>query len=349
MPILLPANQPPNSFYRGGPQIRQFRFTEPASSDPRPDYQSEDWIASTTPCRGSRPLGLTKLPDGRWLADAVVAKPMHWLGPAHVAAFGVDTKLLVKLLDAGQRLPIHIHPEESWVKEHISGATHGKAEAWYVLTGGTVYLGLQQDVDADTLQQLVLQQDTSALLKKMHRFDVRPHQTIYVPPATLHAIGEGVLVVEVQEPADMSVLLEWTDFQIDGAEEGHLGVGWDAALTAVDRKGRSRAEMECLVVDNNITPASADATRIGVFAKTSEAFFRMERVQLQSDKNTQTLPRGFAVVIVLEGSLELATEKSGALSLVKGNTALVAYGDGNFTLKGAGQTLVARPPKVGGS
>lgn len=345
MPILLPANKPPHRFYRGGPQIDQFRGTKCSSQDSglSEAFEPEDWVASTTPCHGCRPLGLTRLPDGRWLADAVAEEPAHWLGAAHVAAFGADTKLLVKLLDAGQRLPVHAHPDGAWVRQHMLGATHGKAEAWYVLAGGAVHLGLQEDISLGELQRLVQEQAiVPGLLEKLHRFDVVPHQTVYVPPGTLHALGEGVLVVEVQEPSDLSVLLEWTGFAIDGASKGHLGVGWETALTAVDRAGRSRKDMQKLIVNPDLVKAEDRAA--GVLAAPSEAFFRMERLRVVPGEQ-KTLECGFAVMVILDGALNLTSTSSAPLQLTKGNTVLLAFADGDVVLAGTGDVVVARPPR----
>jgi mannose-6-phosphate isomerase len=84
-------------------------------------------------------------PDGRSLKAAIEEQPEAWLGRAHVERFSADTRLLVKLLDAGQRLPVHAHPHASFAAEHL-GKAHGKAEAWYIVEGGEIYLGLKQDV-----------------------------------------------------------------------------------------------------------------------------------------------------------------------------------------------------------
>ncbi|NKF32242.1 carbohydrate kinase, partial [Pseudomonas sp. BGM005] len=113
-----------------------------------------DWIGSTTTVNGEPELGLTTLPDGRVLRDAVEQDPVAWLGDAHVARWGADTRLLVKLLDAGQRLPVHAHPHDDFAAAHL-GRAHGKAEAWYILQGGTVHVGLREDVDASVLADLV--------------------------------------------------------------------------------------------------------------------------------------------------------------------------------------------------
>ncbi|CAK7234111.1 hypothetical protein SCUCBS95973_008824 [Sporothrix curviconia] len=346
MPIILPANQPRARFYRGGPQIDRFRGTEghkPTALERPPAYEPEDWVASTTPCHGCRPLGLTTLPDGRLLSDAVAADPDHWLGPAHVAAFGADTKVLVKLLDAGQRLPVHAHPDGQWARTHVPHATHGKAEAWYMLTEGEVWLGLQEDVSLKELGNEVHAQDVDRLLGRLHCFTVQPHDTVYVPPGFLHAIGEGVLVVEVQEPSDLSVLLEWKGFAIDGANQGHLGVGWDTALTAVDRTGRSRQEIKKLLVSPSGT--AGEASTKSVLASSSRSFFRLEHVIVVNGEAHTLEEQGFAVVIVLEGNVVLSSAGADpGMRVEKGNTILVSHADGYVVLTGAGKLLVARPP-----
>lgn len=163
------------------------------------------------------------LPDGRSLPAAIEEQPEAWLGRAHLDRFGVDTRLLVKLLDAGQRLPVHAHPHVSFAAQHL-GRAHGKAEAWYIIEGGEVYLGLKQDVTAGDLKSLMMSQDVDALLGMLHRIDVRTGDVVYVPPGVLHAIAESVFVVELQEPEDLSILLEWRGFELDGERDGHLGL-----------------------------------------------------------------------------------------------------------------------------
>lgn len=346
MPILLPSNQPPSRFYRGGQQIRSFRDGTSAENDNGPSHEPEDWVGSTTSCSGSQPLGLTRLPDnGPLLVDALKDNPDYWLGPEHVHAFGVDAKLLVKLLDAGQRLPVHAHPHDDWVMANLGeGQIHGKAEAWYILTPGEVFLGLQEDASVDELKQLTLSQDPS-LLGRLHRLQVQPGDAVYVPPGFLHAIGKGVFLVEVQEPADLSILLEWTGFDLDGLKDGHLGVGWDKALTAVDGKGRSLEEVKQLVVTRAMREEKRKAGDLrSVFAEASEEYFRMEEVSLEGE--TKQIAQGFALIVVLDGKLTLSTKYDKPMSLTKGSTVLLAYGDGPATLEGSGQVLVARPPKA---
>lgn len=325
MPIRLPSNRPADRFYRGGARIAAFRReTDAAEREP------EDWVASTTTVAGETRAGLTVLPDGRTLRDAVATDPVHWLGPAHAARWGSDTRLLVKLLDAGQRLPVHAHPDDAFAAAHL-GRAHGKAEAWYILADGTVHLGLRQDVDPARLAALVADQDVETLLALLHPVEVRRGDVVWVPPGELHAIGAGVLLLELQQPEDLSILLEWRDFALDGAADGHLGLGLERALTAVNHRARSASALATLVA-----PASAGPSARSVFPPDADAYFRLERHEVE---RAVTVAAGFAVAVVVAGALEIGGASAGT-----GSTWLFAAADGDVEVTGRGELLVARPP-----
>jgi len=328
-PIILPSNQPADRFYLGGARIAAFRG-EPSAGPRTP----EDWVGSTTTVRGHATLGRTRLADGSLLVDRIAENPIDWLGTEHLAAFGVDTKLLVKLLDAGQRLPVHAHPDTAFASERL-GAAHGKSEAWFMLTPGDVYLGLRESVSPEELLALVEAQDIEGLLGRMHRVHVEANQTVYVPPGLLHAIGEGILLVEVQEPEDLSILLEWRGFSLDGLADGHLGLGFDVALQAVETRGRSEAEVASLI--------RTDTTGGTVLAPGSERFFRLERVEVDGQTSCDA---GFAVLVAIGGELTLLTVGGETLSVPSGTTAVVPHGAGDFLLSGRGTVLIARPPRA---
>lgn len=322
-PILLPANQPPARFYKGGARIAEFR----GGGEPQPNTP-EDWVGSTTSVRGHAPVGMTRLDDGRLLADAIASDPREWLGPEHVARYGDDCMLLVKLLDAGQRLPVHAHPDGEFARTHVS-TLHGKAEAWYILTPGTVYLSLTRDLTATELRELVDTQDISTLLSLMHEITVDAGDCVFVPHGVLHAIGEGILLAEVQEPEDLSILLEWEGFDLDGVKDGHLDLGFELALTAVESTARSGDNVEALirrgVQSANVLPDEAGQ------------FFRLDKVDAP-----QEFPAGFGIVIALDASVNLTMDSGEHHTLAPGSTTLMPYAAGAFSL--AGPALIARPP-----
>lgn len=327
-PVVLSANQPTDRFYRGGPRIAAFRGETAVGN-----RQPEDWVGSTTTLAGETQLGLSHLPDGTLLREAVRLDPIAWLGRAHVDRFGVDTKLLVKLLDAGQRLPVHAHPAKAFAQQHL-GRAHGKAEAWFMLGPGEVYLGLERDVTASELRELVEEQSVDELVSLLHRRELLPGDTVYVPPGTLHAIGEDTFLVEVQEPEDMSILLEWRGFAIDGRTEGHLGLGFDTALGAVDRRGRSADEISGLITRF----AHGDS----ILAPASEPYFRLGR-HIVAEPGADLAP-GFCVVVITAGTITLATASGWQQELARGNTLVVPHSAGRLTATGNGEFVTLRPP-----
>ncbi len=319
---VLPANRPAQRFYRGGSRIARFRNIPDLEQ-----YVPEDWIASTTTVFGDPVLGLTTLADGTTLADSLVHDPERWLGADHVAAWGTDSKLLVKLLDAGQRLPVHAHPGTPFAQEHLL-RPHGKAEAWHILAGGEVHLGLREDVSLADLAQLVEHQRTDELLGLLHQRTVHPGDTVFVPPGVLHAIGQDVFLAEVQEPEDLSILLEWEGFAIDGSRDGHLGLGFDTALQAVERVRMPDDRLASLIADGAALPASADP------------YFRLDRRIIGAGG---IIDAGFAVVIVAGGAGVLARDGR-SVPVQAGDTVLLEHAGGLTRVDGAIEVIELRPP-----
>jgi mannose-6-phosphate isomerase len=333
-PIVLPASQPADRFYAGGARIAALRG--PDGHPAEGDHVPEDWVGSTTTLFGEDALGLTRLPDDVLLVDAVRADPEAWLGPAQVAATGDDVGLLVKLLDAGERLPVHAHPDVPFAREHL-GLAHGKTEAWVVLTGAPVHLGFRRDVAADELARWVRDQDTAAMLDAMHVLDLAPGDAVLVPAGLPHAIGAGAFVVELQEPTDLSILVEWAGFAIDGAAAGHLGLGFPTALAAVDRRGWTAGAIEAL--------RGSRGDRTGDLLPDAAAFFRVERW-----RDAGTWDAGFAVAVVASGGGVLVGADGLRTALRRGTTVLVPWSAGALRLEpGADgiELLRCRPPRVG--
>jgi mannose-6-phosphate isomerase len=222
-------------FYRGGALLGRLR-----GESEEDGLFPEDWVGSVTPAinpgRNDLKEGLSRLADGRVLRDAVEADPIGWLGEEHVARFGTSTGLLVKLLDAAERLPVHAHPDRAFAREAFD-SNFGKTEAWIVVDTrrdeAEVWVGLREPVHPERYLAWIADQDVDRLLHSLNRISVRAGDVVYVPAGVPHAIGAGVLIAELQEPTDFSFLCEWQGFPIR-PEDSHLGLGWEAALAAID-------------------------------------------------------------------------------------------------------------------
>jgi mannose-6-phosphate isomerase len=307
-PIVLPSNQFPR-FYRGGPRIAAFRGLPTAGG-----RTPEDWIGSTTWAKGEG-NGPSRLADGRALAEVLAADPESFFEPEHLARHGREPGVLVKLLDAGERLPVHYHPDRAFAERHL-GAAHGKTEAWIILEAApdaAVWLGFERDFDPAWVEA----QDVGAMLAAMRREPVSAGDVVYVPAGVPHAIGEGILLLELQEPSDLSLLLEWQG--IVAEEDAFLGLGVASALEALH-------------------PAPPDQARPAgrLLPEAAEAFFR-------ADEGTH-FDAGFAIVVVHAGEGTLECDVAEPTPVRRGTTLLVPYAAGTWRLTGSARGYRCRGP-----
>lgn len=330
--VVLAANLPPGLAYRGGARIAAFRRLD-FHHDDRP----QDWLASTVPLFGGKSAGLTMLTPERSLASAIAADPTGWLGREHAAQAGADPRLLVKLLDAGQRLPAHAHPTDAFAREML-GRPCGKTEAWFMLEPSTVYVGFQRPVSAAELASWVSHQDTDAMLGAMNQCKVPAGASVLVPAGVPHAVGEGAFLVELQQPTDLSIYLEWRGFAIMPPARRHLGLGLDVALAAVDRTAFD--------ADRLITPPGDDGPGVSeALAPAADGYFRLQRVVAAPGRPAR-LDTGYSVLVVLSGEAELRAESGSATWLSAGGTVLVAHRAGELTVDGDVALLRCRPPRL---
>ena len=248
-------------------------------SSARDTHFPEDWIASVVrannPGREDVVEGLGELASGGYLRDLVAADPASALGAAHVARFGASPAVLVKIIDAAERLAVQVHPDKERAQRHF-GSPFGKTECWHIIGGRTVggeqpcvYLGFRPGITRNAFEKafrecsqisnvhksqmntnangncdLRFANNSSSLLSLMHRLPARPGDTFLVKAGVPHAIGAGCLLVEIQEPTDYTLRVErvtpqgyrMSDLQMHG------GIGFDAMFECFDYEGVTEAE-----------------------------------------------------------------------------------------------------------
>ena len=308
-------------FYRGGSRIASFRGLPPPGDD-----APEDWIASTTTVFGEEELGMSKLDGGVRLADVLAADPEAFFEPAHLAAYGPDPTVLLKLLDAGERLPLHFHPDAAFAAKHLD-SSRGKTEAWIILEAAPdacVYVGFVHELVAEELAAKVEAGDIGSWLAAMNRVGIRGGDSIFVRAGVPHVIDEGILLLELQEPSDLSLLLEWKGLMSE--DEAFLGLPREVALEALVRAP--------------VDPAHLTSSRgSSLFPPEADAFFRAELVRVG-----QRLEAAFSVMLVTEGDGELLTENAEPIALRRGSVILVPFASGAAELAGSLRAIRCRPP-----
>ena len=330
-PFVLGPNTP-DTFYRGAGRISTFRGT---AFDP----PSRGLGGSTTARFGAAPAGLTRLADGSLLVDAIAADPVELARRrARRPASAPNPALLVKLLDAGQRLPLHVHPDRRFARSHLA-SPFGKTEAWVILDAPAdayVHLGFARDVEAAELASGSTRRTSRRCSRRPTASAVAPGDAVLCPAGTPHAIGEGILLLELQEPTDFSVLLEWDGFALT-ADDATLGLPRDA---------RAR-------VRRPVALRRGSAGRAAGHARMRSA--RCCRPRPTTSSSPSECGRApstpdFSVLVVTAGAGELRYADGPALPISRGQTIVIPYSAGAGKLSG-GMTAIrcraGRPARDG--
>ncbi|MFZ5494668.1 MAG: class I mannose-6-phosphate isomerase [Verrucomicrobiota bacterium] len=214
--VLLPPNRVWRS-YQGGRRLDELA----GAAAPADGHFPEDWIAATTrainPGREHLTEGRSRVLVGGEAHDftALLASDPAWfLGAAHAAKHGPHPHLLVKLLDPAIRLHFQVHPTADFARRFL-GSPSGKTEAYHVLATRPevaqpcIYLGFQRPPSRTELRRMIEAQDLAAIEACFDRIPVKPGDTYLVPGGVPHALGEGVFLVEIQEPSDLVVRFEF--------------------------------------------------------------------------------------------------------------------------------------------
>lgn len=318
-------------FYKGGYKIGALRH------GPGGPMRPEEWIGSMTTRFGEKTMGLTTLSDGTTLRDSVLKDPESWLGAEHLSTFGPSSELLVKLLDPDQRLPVHFHPNRAFAKKHLS-LQHGKTEAWIILeapAGANVGLGFSEKKSKKDVAAMVETRDSQGLIDSLQKFDVKAGDAILVPSGVPHAIGAGIFVMELQEPTDLSALLEWNDFAVDGTIDGHLGLGFDTVLDALRYTPVDKSEAASLITSNRL----AEGAQTSIFTGEADPYFRADYLASSSPR----IDAGFGILLVLQGAGSITFDNAPEMAIEKGDAILIPAAAGSWKLNGA-QGILARPP-----
>ncbi len=124
--------------------------------------------------------------------------------------------LLLKLIDPQKDLSVQVHPDDAYAGRQKAGEL-GKTEAWYVLEadpGGRIYRGVKPGVTADALRDALAAGTVADLL---HNFPASPGDVVHLPAGTIHALGAGVRVAEIQQNSDTTYrVFDWNRVGLDG-------------------------------------------------------------------------------------------------------------------------------------
>lgn len=125
-----------------------------------------------------------------------------WGTAGRYAARNHQLPILIKYIDAKENLSIQVHPNDKYARKHEGD--NGKNEMWFVLAadeGAFIYLGFSRDVTKEEIKRRIAD---NTLEEVLNRVEVKPNEAFYIPAGTVHAIGAGCLICEVQQTSNVT-------------------------------------------------------------------------------------------------------------------------------------------------
>jgi mannose-6-phosphate isomerase len=208
---------------------------------------------------------------GATLHDLWVKNRDAIFGTAYAGHPAERFPMLIKILDARERLSVQVHPPAT-VAPSLGGEP--KTEMWYfadALPGATIYAGLKRGVTRDGFEHLLRQ---SRVEEALHAIPVETGQSIFIPSGRLHAIGEGNVIVEIQQNSDTTYrVFDWNRSGLDGQprklhlEESLLSTDFEDFEPGIERISEGiLAECPYFKVEKISLPTPAPAAPDGRFA-----------------------------------------------------------------------------------
>jgi len=234
--------------------------------------------------------------------------------PELVTAFGAELlgtqvsperpfPLLVKILDANAQLSVQVHPSDEYCAEH--GLTDpGKPEAWLILEaerGARIWRGLKPGTTREKFEELL---SAGKLADCLHSFEVAAGDCVNLPAGTVHAIGAGIVLAEVQQTSDLTYrVFDWNRVGLDGrprqlhVEEALATIDWDTLGGAT--------------LGDKVTPRECECEGSSCRKLVSNRKFEMDDRELTGISGIPTSPERFTCVVFVEGAGKIGWKGGG--------------------------------------
>lgn len=232
-----------------------------------------------------------------------------------------DFPILIKLIDAAKALSIQVHPDEEYASR-VEGQ-HGKNEMWYIVDakpGAYIYYGFERPISKSEFENSI---SNNTLEKALHKVEVHRGDAFFIKAGTLHAIGEGILVAEIQQNSNVTYrVYDYGRHDKNGmARELHI----DKALDVTD--------LEPVKYKNEAYPHVASCD-----------YFTVDHVILDgsivNELSGMVSEESFLHILVLSGD-GIISNADEELPYKCGDSFFIPAGSGNYRIFGSGDLLMS--------
>jgi mannose-6-phosphate isomerase len=266
---------------------------------------------------------------GRTLGELIAADPVGMVG---MAGASEEFPLLVKFIDAQDWLSVQVHPDDVQAKT-LESEPRGKTECWYIVDaapGAQLAYGLAVALDAEGFRTAVREGRAKDVMQYV---PVAPGDFVFVPAGTMHAIGPGILLYELQQTSDTTYrVYDWDRLGLDGKPRDlHL----DKALTVTQYSVNPPAKTA-------YTERSEDGYARAEIVRGQ--YFSLDRLNLHTGCDLDTHMDRPHVLTTIQGDAEIRGNGFVPVALPLGATAFIPAGVGHYALVGTDAAVLCAWP-----
>ena len=290
---------------------------------------AETWECSTHPDGPSYVVGGEFA--GMKLAEVLRNHP-EYLGERHRGM--TELPILIKFIDAKKDLSVQVHPTDEYAREHEKGQL-GKTEMWYVLDAGRdakLVYGLKRDSSEAEMRKAI---SNGTLMNYLQQVPVRKDDLFFIEAGTIHAIGAGTLVAEIQENSNLTYRLY--DYDRTGKDGKKRELHVDKDLEVANLKSSTEPRQPLRVLSYRQGFASELLTRC--------KYFEVYRMLINTERRQKVHYRAdeiaFRVLLCVNGCGTISCE-DGSMEFYKGDCIFVPADSEVLTISGQAQFLDVR-------
>ena len=261
--------------------------------------------------------------DGMKLSDFVNEHP-EAVGSGFKS--GDSFPVLVKLIDAKNDLSVQVHPNDEYAHKYEND--NGKTEMWYVIDAAPdseLIYGFNEELSKEEFRKAI---ENNTLMEKLRRVPVKQGDVFFIEPGTLHAIGKGILIAEIQQSSNVTYRVY--DYGRLGADGKPRPLHIEKALEVNNTNPLDpERPVYGLELDGVVTQLLADCKYFNV-----NRHRLIKELELYADKNS------FAHVLMIGGSGGELVADNHRLELTMGSSVFVPAGTGAFAIKGNCDVIV---------
>lgn len=233
-----------------------------------------------------------------------------------------DFPILIKLIDAEDKLSVQVHPDDEYAKANEKDI-RGKTEAWYIIDcdkDAELIYGFKEDISKEDFRDSI---EYGTLLKKVNRANVKPGDVAFIPSGTLHAIGKGILLAEVQQSCNTTYRV--FDYNRTGLDGKPRQLHVDKAVDVTN----------CVVPDRSFEPEGMPVKHDGYTSMVLAEcpYFTMSLITCDNLFAGSSCEESFTSLIILEGDGTLSHDGN-EYTVKKGDSIFIPADSGNYYIQG---------------